>query len=509
MPPPRKAFRPARCLVVLLWALAIAVLALGALVAWVVHYEGTAKPVISVDYWAKRRELVAAHQPVPPDVAEPVNGVPLISEAADLLRRIETDATAPVLERHHRSGGEPISERRVHADFGRAGSLGPDDRPEIEIRLSAEITGIALADPRLAEIEALLDRIAAADVFIPPGEDAPSMLLGLNMPHLGETRSLARYTAFRFREATLAGDEAGVLRRLGHLAALRRAPESGATLIEALVGIAVHHLTLSRLHDAAVEGRLTGPALAAAERHLAGVDPLDPYLRAIEGERLIVLDAVQHTHTDDGKGGGTLIEHGLSPGPKALGLLAAGRKETVELGNRYFDLAREHALTPSDPAPAAEITAIERRVENERRYVLLSYLLPAIDKAVGALQQSRAHTSLVRTHLAIERHILDHGAPPASLEALVPDYLPAVLEDPYAPDRRLRYQPLAAPDAHTRTYILYSVGADGTDDGGRLHADPEAAFTDAALKPLQPRDEFAGYDAVANPPAPLPEPPEN
>src|SRR5690606_41734847 len=66
------------------------------------------------------------------------------------------------------------------------------------------------------------------------------------------------------------------------------------------------------------------------------------------------------------------------------------------------------------------------------------------------------------------------------------------------PDHRLRYQPLAAPDAHTRTYILYSVGADGTDDGGRLHADPEAAFTDAALKPLQPRDEFAGYDAVAN-----------
>ncbi len=64
--------------------------------------------------------------------------------------------------------------------------------------------------------------------------------------------------------------------------------------------------------------------------------------------------------------------------------------------------------------------------------------------------------------LAIRLYVLDHGRRPARLEALVPDYLPAVPDDPFARDgRAIRYRSDEAQP------LLYSVWLNGADDGGR------------------------------------------
>ena len=57
------------------------------------------------------------------------------------------------------------------------------------------------------------------------------------------------------------------------------------------------------------------------------------------------------------------------------------------------------------------------------------------------------------------------GAPPASLAELVPTYLPVVPIDPWD-GKPLRYA--AGPPAR-----VWSVGRDGTDDGGKHAADPD------------------------------------
>ncbi len=63
--------------------------------------------------------------------------------------------------------------------------------------------------------------------------------------------------------------------------------------------------------------------------------------------------------------------------------------------------------------------------------------------------------------LAIRLYEVEHGARPAELTALVPDYLPAVPLDPFdLHDAPLRY----APDRPSPA--VYSVGPDGLDDGG-------------------------------------------
>jgi len=60
--------------------------------------------------------------------------------------------------------------------------------------------------------------------------------------------------------------------------------------------------------------------------------------------------------------------------------------------------------------------------------------------------------------VACNRYERDNGALPASLELLIPQYIASVPVDPYD-GQPFRYDPARA--------IVYSVGEDGKDDGGK------------------------------------------
>ncbi|HEV3023824.1 MAG TPA: DUF1559 domain-containing protein, partial [Pirellulales bacterium] len=67
-------------------------------------------------------------------------------------------------------------------------------------------------------------------------------------------------------------------------------------------------------------------------------------------------------------------------------------------------------------------------------------------------------------------HNADHGQPPEQLVTLVPEYLLAVPEDPFS-GRTLIYR------AESPNFVVYSVGRDRRDDGGR----PAVPFGDGDL----------------------------
>lgn len=73
-------------------------------------------------------------------------------------------------------------------------------------------------------------------------------------------------------------------------------------------------------------------------------------------------------------------------------------------------------------------------------------------------QETRRRMALVA--IALARHRLAHGQLPASLDELVPGYLPRKPVDPMD-GQSLRYRP--NPDG---TFLLYSAGFNGRDDGG-------------------------------------------
>lgn len=69
--------------------------------------------------------------------------------------------------------------------------------------------------------------------------------------------------------------------------------------------------------------------------------------------------------------------------------------------------------------------------------------------------------SLLMTEFALRSYKLDHGAYPKTLAALVPHYLTAPPPDPFALSGPLRYKQAGA------SYLLYSIGPDGRDNGGK------------------------------------------
>jgi hypothetical protein len=64
------------------------------------------------------------------------------------------------------------------------------------------------------------------------------------------------------------------------------------------------------------------------------------------------------------------------------------------------------------------------------------------------------------TAIALKRYQLRHGNYPTDLSMLVPEFLSTVPRDP-VDGKLLRYR--LNPDG---TFLLYSVGEDGKDDGG-------------------------------------------
>lgn len=87
--------------------------------------------------------------------------------------------------------------------------------------------------------------------------------------------------------------------------------------------------------------------------------------------------------------------------------------------------------------------------------VLQDVILPEGEAVSRTLKEGRVGLSLTRLTIAAQRYRRAHdGAYPPDLEALVPEFLPSVPEDPLAPGRPLNYD--------AKTLYVWSVGREGT-----------------------------------------------
>lgn len=154
-------------------------------------------------------------------------------------------------------------------------------------------------------------------------------------------------------------------------------------------------------------------------------------------------------------------ETGMAAGMKLMRL--TGLTDSDE---RLFLQTMRRAVAAAEPIHAnraesqAAFDAAEVKAGGLPLGLLSGMRLPAISKLWDRFARSEAETAMARMALALERHLLDHGALPGSLHELVPACLPAVTEDPFS-GQPLRYRRL------DHGYVLYSVGPDGVDDGGR------------------------------------------
>lgn len=168
--------------------------------------------------------------------------------------------------------------------------------------------------------------------------------------------------------------------------------------------------------------------------------------------------------------GGLELDDVVASGIEGVGLQGIV-EELSKLDAANLEVLRRALQTLTDSREPLEVILERDRTFNRlalgwqgRLYFWLDDTLAASDKTNQAVSDIRARgvarLRLLIAEAAVRRHVLMEGSPPESLASLVPKYLAAVPNDPYR-DGPLVYRRTA------EGYLLYSVGGNGTDDGGQ------------------------------------------
>lgn len=93
-------------------------------------------------------------------------------------------------------------------------------------------------------------------------------------------------------------------------------------------------------------------------------------------------------------------------------------------------------------------------------HTLLSQSIVGLSTVTKKVMQAEVAEKLAATAIALKRYQIKHGNYPTNLNSLVPEFIPEAARDP-ADGQPLRYRLNA-----DGTFLLYSVGENGKDDGG-------------------------------------------
>ena len=165
-------------------------------------------------------------------------------------------------------------------------------------------------------------------------------------------------------------------------------------------------------------------------------------------------------------------------GMDRLGLLCCNKRTLMREYTDYMDALITYAEQPySAQKPPAPL-----------RGSIDHYLTNYYDGQFFIFIANETQHNLLLITFALRAYHADHGAFPANMKALIPAYLKKMPPDPFAAEQKLKYQ-------HSeKSYLLYSVGPDGNDDGGVPSMDGQHAV---AGKPSAQLSSTSTGDIVA------------
>lgn len=344
--------------------------------------------------------------------------------------------------------------------------------------------------------------------FAPMPEDPADQqpLYDVLLPHLGDMRRCSMLLGFDARLALDDNQPDAAIQRWFAMLDLAEQSQRDGYLISSLVALAIHSMTVEEITQglAEHESRFTDAQLVDLAHRLAPTRSSALFID-LSMERLMLEDVLQRTFTDDGNGNGTITLDGLNTILK-LSRAVPNSGSVADLAwNGSLEDTVVFATLPASPAFVADrraqrqimveyydrLQAATQRKPYERRdprdhnelidvafkdldgplahsrYIIPRVFMPATGKAFNSLHLSRTRLDATLLALAAESYRRDHNSYPNSIDQLVPRYLPAVPDDPFNPDMPLLYQLV------TDRPMIYSVGENGADDGGKPTLDPD------------------------------------
>lgn len=270
-------------------------------------------------------------------------------------------------------------------------------------------------------------------------------------------------------------DTDGALQHLADLHTMGVHCAKGGTFLEQLIGLAICELCYDAILAILEQCDVKLSTLNNMREVFASRVPQLKVPRFTQGEFLVALDCMQRCFTDDGNNNGRLIPRELCRIKKYSGLYSAplpygeavwiclnhpGRKETLELYQHFFEIAE--MLAGKRPWELkSQSTSYEQELDRlfEGNYFLKDRI-PELARAIEIGWRGRAHGEAVVTVLATLTYKAQKGHLPDSLTELAAQgYIDSAPIDPYS-SNPLVYKVVGD------NFILYSIGADFTDNGG-------------------------------------------
>jgi len=235
-------------------------------------------------------------------------------------------------------------------------------------------------------------------------------------------------------------------------------------LISGLVRMAAFSTVFQPLWEGLARRQWTDEQLAGFEAKLKQVNMIEEMAFWLRGERVFNLGyfASRKGQVDLGNGVDSRMRN-------RYGRMPAGWRyqNQVEIARMYDDYVLP-VLHPEVPmVDLARNFELEQESKTLTRTwhpyrVMAMSLLPAVQKMAPKSAQNQADVHLARVACALERHYLAEGEYPKQLEDLAPRFLDPVPVDPVN-GLSLHYRPIEG-----GRFVLYSVGSDLDDDGGRF-----------------------------------------
>ena len=344
----------------------------------------------------------------------------------------------------------------------------------------------------------------------------PGAYLNMKLNYLSKIQSLTRVLADMSKRAHKAGNDRLAVRAVQHqLSIASRLYVQPITMIQHLVAISSRSLATDRIEslisEIAIDGQAPKTARPAQLRRLIGEladvsKRRNEAARAMKGERVMVHDTamgVIEGHVSPGRVFYGINTNGL---PFWLVKLLAGPHLRMDArlllkGHTTAVLSAEKTGTMPEwrrfsRKHGPDISVLDKQAP---LYPISRAAFPALDAAFETSFISQAEQQMAAVALAIRLYETDHGRRSKSLSQLVPEYLDRVPGDPLASQRRpIQYRPNGVKPFSDRQWsrhgnaagtqparmnvpavpLLYSVGKDNQDDGGKFVVDSHGNVED-------------------------------
>jgi hypothetical protein len=341
-----------------------------------------------------------------------------------------------------------------------------DDRQLKELRRELKRAAVALTEARKV-------------VDMPRGRYAITYapdLISTLLDHTQHTRELTNLLAADALLRAQDQDVDGALESCRGILNIGRSIGDEPTWISMLVRVAHHQVAVGKIERVLAQGQPSEKALALLQRLLEEEVEEPLLLIGARGERALADGMMQ------------VLQSGTVSNNQITAMLKNGSAEQKFEG---LELLLPGALKHNRAALLKfnnQLVEIAKRPVEEQKALLNQLTVSATDlpyiARLAAIPQPRIAASYHRDQaslrcaiamVAVERYRRAQGRWPAVLTDLVPVYLPKVPTDPYdaAPLRLGRF---------AEGVVIYSVGADGQDNGGKLSERVDEQGTDYGLR---------------------------